>query len=173
MSRYTITEPHPTVTQNTYVHAGRGGAGNHFRAPLTTSPAGVPTPITPTASNTSSSSFASTASTRRFYSGRGGAGNAHSHIDRPTLSFEDEFSRAAKRDRTTALGVGYHVGRGGAGNFALGAGAGVGVGVGPRPVEGDRPGKNRSNSSSSSASARSSSSVGSGILKRLSGVFKN
>ncbi|KUI74204.1 hypothetical protein VM1G_09821 [Cytospora mali] len=111
MPRFTITEPHPTIPTNTYTHAGRGGAGNFFRAPQTTSPAGVPTPITPVTSN---STVASTGSTR-FYSGRGGAGNAHAEIERPTISFEDEFCRADLREQ---LDYGHHVGRGGAGNFA-------------------------------------------------------
>ncbi len=109
-SRYTITEPHPTVAQNSYTHSGRGGLGNFFRAPETTSPSGVPTPATLTtvASNTSS------VSSRRFYSGRGGAGNAHSTIDRPVMSFDEEFNRAEVREKTARMS---HVGRGGAGNI--------------------------------------------------------
>lgn len=111
MPRFTITEPHPTVHQNAYTHAGRGGAGNFFRAPPTTAPSGVPTPITPTMSNSTISSTSST----RFYSGRGGAGNAHFEIERPIISFEDEVSRADMRDQ---MDYGHYVGRGGAGNFA-------------------------------------------------------
>lgn len=111
MARFTITEPHPTVPQNTYTHAGRGGAGNFFRAPPTTSPSGVPTPITPVTTNSTVSSTGST----RFYSGRGGAGNAHSEIERPTISFEDEYSRADLREK---MDYGHYVGRGGAGNFS-------------------------------------------------------
>jgi hypothetical protein len=101
---YTITEPHPTVPQNSYTHSGRGGAGNFFRAPATTSPSGVPTPATRT----------SAASTRRFYSGRGGAGNAHAAGERPVLSFDEEFTRAEVREKTATIS---HVGRGGAGNI--------------------------------------------------------
>ncbi|KAF3760579.1 hypothetical protein M406DRAFT_282324 [Cryphonectria parasitica EP155] len=152
-SRYTITEPHPTVAQNTYIHAGRGGAGNHFRAPLTTSPAGVPTPIHPVATNG-----------RRFYSGRGGAGNAHSHIERPVLSFEDEFSRADRRGQAQAR-FGYHVGRGGAGNFASGLTGG--------PAAGSSSSSKKSRQGSASSSSSSGSSAGSGVLRRLSGVFGN
>ncbi|KAK4251753.1 hypothetical protein C7999DRAFT_27831 [Corynascus novoguineensis] len=110
---YTITEPHPTVPQNSYTHSGRGGLGNFFRAPATTSPSGVPTPatLTTTASNTSSN----TSSTHRFYSGRGGAGNAHrAAADRPVLSFfDEEYARAESREKS---GIS-HVGRGGAGNI--------------------------------------------------------
>ncbi|GAB1315076.1 hypothetical protein MFIFM68171_05286 [Madurella fahalii] len=103
MASYTITEPHPTVPQNSYTHSGRGGAGNFFRAPATTSPAGVPTPAT-----------ASSSSSSRFYSGRGGAGNARPASERPVLSFDEEFARAEARDRAATAG---YVGRGGAGNI--------------------------------------------------------
>ncbi|KAL2196183.1 hypothetical protein P885DRAFT_78521 [Corynascus similis CBS 632.67] len=111
---YTITEPHPTVPQNSYTHSGRGGLGNFFRAPATTSPSGVPTPatLTTTATNTSSN----TSSNRRFYSGRGGAGNAHrATADRPVLSFfDEEYARAESREKKSGIS---HVGRGGAGNI--------------------------------------------------------
>lgn len=147
-SRYTITEPHPTVAENHYIHAGRGGAGNHFKAPLTTPPQGVPTPIHPTVSRASTSSASSTNS-GRFYSGRGGAGNAHSHIERPVMSFEDEFRREEKR-RSQVMG--YHVGRGGAGNFASV--------------------KKVRKASISSVTSDASSSASSRILKRLSATFK-
>ncbi|KAK4241028.1 hypothetical protein C8A03DRAFT_41541 [Achaetomium macrosporum] len=103
-SAYTITEPHPTVPQNTYTHSGRGGLGNFFRAPATTPSSGVPTPATSTSSS----------STRRFYSGRGGAGNAHAAGERPVLSFDEEFQRAEVREKTATIS---HVGRGGAGNI--------------------------------------------------------
>ncbi|KAH6627047.1 hypothetical protein B0J18DRAFT_158319 [Chaetomium sp. MPI-SDFR-AT-0129] len=107
-SYYTLTEPHPTVAQNSYTHSGRGGLGNFFRAPATTAPSGVPTPSTSTTA----------ASTRRFYSGRGGAGNAHSAGVRPVLSFDEEFARAEVRENKKASGgSAIHVGRGGAGNF--------------------------------------------------------
>lgn len=142
MSVYTITEPHPTVAQSTWTHAGRGGAGNHFRAPPTTSPAGVPTPLQQTTSNSSVSS------TRRFYSGRGGAGNAHSQIDRPVMDFADEFSRADKRDQNVQLGSGYHVGRGGAGNFS-----------GSSSKKGRQGSTSSESSNSSSGSVKNSSSI--------------
>jgi hypothetical protein len=102
-SLYTITEPHPTVAKNSYTHSGRGGAGNFFRAPQTTAPAGIPTPapIKP-------------ASSGRFYSGRGGAGNAHASAERPVISFDEEFARAEVREKAATIS---HVGRGGAGNI--------------------------------------------------------
>ncbi|KAK3308004.1 uncharacterized protein B0T15DRAFT_93739 [Chaetomium strumarium] len=108
-SAYTITEPHPTVPQNTYTHSGRGGLGNFFRAPATTPSSGVPTPATSSTTSSNSSS-----STRRFYSGRGGAGNAHAAVERPVLSFDEEFQRAEVREKTATIS---HVGRGGAGNI--------------------------------------------------------
>ncbi|AEO63487.1 uncharacterized protein THITE_2108835 [Thermothielavioides terrestris NRRL 8126] len=114
-SLYTITEPHPTVPQNSYTHSGRGGLGNFFRAPATTSPAGVPTPASSTTA----------ASTRRFYSGRGGAGNAHAAGPRPVLSFDEEFTRAEVRDKTATTS---HYGRGGAGNIISTSGGGEGDG---------------------------------------------
>lgn len=103
MPSYTITEPHPTVPKNSYFHSGRGGAGNFFRAPETTSPSGVPAAALPTTTTTAT----------RFYSGRGGAGNIHSVAERKALSFDEEFQRAEVREKTSTI---THVGRGGAGN---------------------------------------------------------
>lgn len=167
MPSYTITEPHPTVAQNTYIHAGRGGAGNHFRAPQTTSPRGVPTTLPPLASTTSGATAASSASSSgRFYSGRGGAGNAHSQAERPVLSFEDEFSRADRRDKERRS-AGYHVGRGGAGNFATASTPSGVFTVGASKKSA------RSDSASSVASSSSAGSVASGFMRRLSGAFRN
>lgn len=104
---YLITEPHPTILQNTYTHSGRGGAGNTFRAPATTAPSGVPTQVKPVKT-----------SSTRFYSGRGGAGNARAASDRPVLNFDEEFVRADSREKAQTIG---HVGRGGAGNYYTGS----------------------------------------------------
>ncbi|KXX80552.1 hypothetical protein MMYC01_202237 [Madurella mycetomatis] len=146
MALYTITEPHPTVPQNSYTHSGRGGAGNFFRAPATTSPAGVPTPA-PIASTSSSSSSS------RFYSGRGGAGNARSASERPVLSFDEEFVRAEARDRSAPAG---YVGRGGAGNIVAGA-------AGDKSVKKGGDGeKERRNSSGSVGGESQASSASSG-----------
>lgn len=112
---FTVTEPHPTVQANAYTHAGRGGAGNTFRAPSSVTPAaGVPTTLTKTVSHASSSSAASSASFTRFYSGRGGAGNACPSTERRSISLDDEYAYAAAVARSSTSG---HVGRGGAGNF--------------------------------------------------------
>jgi hypothetical protein len=151
-SRYTITEPHPTVPQNSYTHSGRGGLGNFFRAPATTSPSGVPTPFT-------SSSTSSSSSTRRFYSGRGGAGNAHvAAADRPVvLSFaEEELARAETRD--TKASTMMHVGRGGAGNIFNSSKV---------DEENDGESLGRRDSSSTQGSGRSSSSSLAGFWGRV------
>ncbi|KAK5634708.1 hypothetical protein RRF57_010421 [Xylaria bambusicola] len=127
MPRFSIAEPHPTVRQNTYTHSGRGGAGNHFRAPLTTPASGIATtskPLPPSTSN--------------FYSGRGGAGNACVSQKRPVMSFDEEFKLQSQLEQKR---VG-HVGRGGAGNIFDAAS--------PNPQR-----KNSSSSSSSTSSSRS------------------
>lgn len=149
MPRYVVTEPHPTVVQNTYIHAGRGGAGNLFRAPQTTPASGVPTEIKP----------AKAASSGRFYSGRGGAGNVHSAVQRPVLSLDEEYAITEAREKTSLFA---HVGRGGAGNF---------FGGGVHPVEKAEK-KDRKMSVASDASERrdstsSSGSARSGFLQRL------
>lgn len=140
MPSYTITEPHPTVPQNSYTHAGRGGAGNIFRAPATTPASGVPTSTSVTATTTGSSS----SSGSRFYSGRGGAGNARPAAARPVISFDEEY-----RERTVTTSSAGYVGRGGAGNAVASRAGG------------------RKDSDASSGS--DSSSVRSGFWARLKG----
>ncbi|KAH6641657.1 hypothetical protein F5144DRAFT_142249 [Chaetomium tenue] len=147
-SLYTITEPHPTVPQDSYTHSGRGGLGNFFRAPATTSPSGVPTPSHTTKTTTSSSS----STPRRFYSGRGGAGNAHhAQTSAATPSFDEEF---ALRESALTSVVG-HVGRGGAGNVFSSSKGGVdGTGVAlARRDSASTEGSARSEASSSSSSS--------------------
>ncbi|KAI1432095.1 hypothetical protein GGR50DRAFT_627406 [Xylaria sp. CBS 124048] len=137
MPSFTITEPHPTVRQNTYTHAGRGGAGNYFRAPVTTPSSGVPT-----------ESVSLPPSTSNFYSGRGGAGNAHVSKNRPVMSFDEEFKLLNQAEQSR---IGY-VGRGGAGNIY------------------DAATPSRARKGSDGASANSSSSSGS-LLGRVSSAF--
>jgi hypothetical protein len=144
-SHYTITEPHPTVAQNSYTHSGRGGLGNFFRAPATTSPAGVPTPATLTTTITSSST--ASAGSRRFYSGRGGAGNAHSTVERPVLSFDEEFTRAEVREKTARMG---HVGRGGAGNIFASSSSSSASAEAKKSLDGEDLGRRDSNSTTGS-----------------------
>ncbi|KAL2023804.1 hypothetical protein VTK56DRAFT_1071 [Thermocarpiscus australiensis] len=161
MASYTITEPHPTVPMNSYTHSGRGGLGNFFRAPATTSPSGVPTPAT-TSTTTRTTS-------RSFYSGRGGAGNAHAAGERPVLSFDEEFTRAEVRDKTATIS---HVGRGGAGNIFSSLGSSSSNSAKKKKSGDDAASlaslasSSRRDSTSTDGSQRSSS----GFWGRLSGV---
>jgi hypothetical protein len=101
MGRVTVLEPHPTVVKNQYIQSGRGGAGNLFRAPITTPAAGIPT-----------QTQASPPNSACFYFGRGGAGNAHAGPPQPSMSLDEEYDRQLQIEQKP---VG-HVGRGGAGN---------------------------------------------------------
>ncbi|KAH8685572.1 hypothetical protein BGZ60DRAFT_426061 [Tricladium varicosporioides] len=107
MPSYQITEPHPTV--RAYTHAGRGGAGNTFKAPKTSngSSAHGPASLVP---------LESTAP--RFSSGRGGAGNIRNSSEKAIFSFDEELARQQTRDAMDKNGAAWHVGRGGAGNLA-------------------------------------------------------
>jgi hypothetical protein len=158
-NNYYITEPHPTVPQNTYTHAGRGGAGNLFRAPLTTPPTGIPTPFAKPLKASSSGS------STRFYSGRGGAGNIHKSVERPQLSFDEEYAMADARDKASTHG---HVGRGGAGNFYDGSDTIPGVAK-------DRKYSLRTIASNESRrdSISSTGSTRSGFLARLSSIGRS
>jgi hypothetical protein len=99
MSKFIITEPAPSSTS--YIRSGRGGAGNTF--PISALATSAPSTTAP--KKTASSS-------RRFFSGIGGAGNAHAANERPPVSLDDEFrARAAARDKSSG-----HCGIGGAGN---------------------------------------------------------
>ncbi|WYZ41698.1 hypothetical protein EsH8_V_000593 [Colletotrichum jinshuiense] len=104
-SQIFVTEPHPTVAPNTYIYSGRGGAGNIFKAGVTTPAAGITTPLKPAPTPAVNGP-------KRFYSGIGGAGNRHTAQERPVRSFDEDFDRQEVRDRAY---VG-HVGIGGAGN---------------------------------------------------------
>jgi len=99
-SSYIITEPAPSTTS--YIRSGRGGAGNTFRA------------SSPTTRSSSTTSSSHNQQPRRFFSGVGGAGNAHEASERPAVSLDDEVRRMAAREEHAArLG---HCGIGGAGN---------------------------------------------------------
>lgn len=126
MSRYQFPEPQPN---STYLHSGRGGAGNVFRAPRTQ----------PSLSLSKFSSILSSTS-KHFSSGRGGAGNIHcaSRRDTASVSVNEVLTRHSK---FLEDGV-YHTGRGGAGNT----------------IASSRPSTIRTNSSSSVESAQSFSS---------------
>ncbi|KAI3326793.1 hypothetical protein HD806DRAFT_417900 [Xylariaceae sp. AK1471] len=143
MPRFTIAEPHPTVSQNTYTHSGRGGAGNYFRAPATTPSSGIPTEpkvLPPSSSN--------------FHSGRGGAGNAHISAKRPVMSFDEELKLQSQMEQKR---IGY-VGRGGAGNIYDAAT--------PSP-------QRKGSDAASSSSSGSSRSTAGGFLERVSSTFSS
>jgi hypothetical protein len=105
-SQYVLTEHAPTTSS--YIRSGRGGAGNTFRTTSSSRPASVSTTAAAPVPAASSSS------TRRFFSGVGGAGNAHQANERPLLSLDDEVRRmAAREEHAATMG---HCGIGGAGN---------------------------------------------------------
>lgn len=141
-SRYSVTEPHPSTS--TYIHSGRGGAGNAFKAPKTTSgtTARGPASLFDTGLPQTSS---------KFSSGRGGAGNIKPSSEKAIFSFDEELERQTTRQRKIEEGAIYHVGRGGAGNFAN-----------TRTI----PSSSRKDSSSSADSDRS------GFFGRLSNTFE-
>ena len=139
-STYSVTEPHPNVSR--YTHSGRGGAGNTFKAGQISSgatargPASLFGGIIPQTSS-------------RFSSGRGGAGNIKPVSEKAIFSFDEELERQSSREKKLAEGAIYHVGRGGAGNWAS-----------------ISPSSSRKDSSSSDESTRS------GFFSRLSHTFE-
>lgn len=138
MSKFIITEPAPSTTS--YIRSGRGGAGNTF--PISALP--TTTPTTPAPPKSSSS--------RRFFSGIGGAGNAHAANERPALSLDSEYcARAAARDKSTG-----HCGIGGAGNVYVRKPSNAGS---EASIEDD------------DASSRSSMSSKAKLWARVSGTF--
>ncbi|KAK5957741.1 hypothetical protein OHC33_000930 [Knufia fluminis] len=109
-SRYTIVEPHPSVTpRQQYIATGRGGAGNAIKAP---------TAVTRGSDASGPAARASDASLhvprRSFISGRGGVGN-HVHEAPRMFSFDEELQQQMHQAKHVAPV--YHVGRGGAGNL--------------------------------------------------------
>src|SRR5688572_1136991 len=138
MSKFIITEPAPSSTS--FIRSGRGGAGNTF--PISALPA--TTSSAPSPPNASSS--------RRFFSGIGGAGNAHAANERPPLSLDQEFrSRAAAHHKSSG-----HCGIGGAGNVYVRKPSNAGS---EESIEDD------------DASSRSSMSSKAKLWARVSGTF--
>ena len=110
MGAVRITEPHPSVSQSTYLHTGRGGAGNVHNV--------SPSSVTDgrTASGPASRTNLPPPPTNAYYmSGRGGAGNVHTNKERAIFSFDEELALQQKMLEHQAPV--YHVGRGGAGNL--------------------------------------------------------
>ncbi|KAK5081970.1 hypothetical protein LTS08_001852 [Lithohypha guttulata] len=109
-SRYSIVEPHPTVTpRQQYITTGRGGAGNAIKAPAAVTRGSDASGPAARASDASLN-----VSRRSFISGRGGAGN-HIRESPRMFSFDEELNQQMQQSKHIAPV--YHVGRGGAGNL--------------------------------------------------------
>jgi hypothetical protein len=102
---FQLREPTPFAPNAPRIHYGRGGAGNF--APAST------------ARNTQKKSSVPLTNSGLYTCGRGGAGNMHSGSERPMFSFDEEMARERLREDHTAPV--FHVGRGGAGNYARNA----------------------------------------------------
>jgi len=149
---YRLAEPHPTVA--TYTHSGRGGAGNTFKAPITTRGSDASGPASLFKDGLPYNANA------KFSSGRGGAGNVHSNRERTIFSFDEELARQASREMREKEGrAAWHVGRGGAGNMMS------------SPTRSPNGSAARTGSTSSSSSAGSDDSARSTFLRRLSQTF--
>jgi hypothetical protein len=146
---YRVTEPHPSVPSSAYMHSGRGGAGNTFRAPTTTQGSSAWGPP---------SAVALPVSSNKFTSGRGGAGNVHNASERAIFSFDEELERQQNREEHAAPV--YHIGRGGAGNWATNEPT-------SRPHS---PRKSSSSSINTDDSSRGRRSV-EGVFQRISATF--
>merc|ERR1712144_164691 len=88
-SNFQLVEPHPSV--NHYAHAGRGGAGNYFKAPKTSNGSTARGPA-------SLFEHGLPKSKSKFSSGRGGAGNIHSPSERAIFSFDEELQLQKTRE---------------------------------------------------------------------------
>lgn len=113
-SSYRITEPHPSVPASHYIHSGRGGAGNISHIDPKTLTTGKD--ATGPASRTALDGAHASNSSHYYASGRGGAGNIHHNVERPIFSFDEELERQRRMMEHQAPV--FHVGRGGAGNYA-------------------------------------------------------
>ncbi|KAI9684426.1 MAG: hypothetical protein M1829_002236 [Trizodia sp. TS-e1964] len=91
-----------SLTQPAHLHTGRGGVGNSF---------------TPRPNTTVVSRAPASLSRSPFSSGIGGAGNIHNASERAMFSFDEEMAREAAIEAHAAPV--YHIGRGGAGNWAV------------------------------------------------------
>jgi len=114
-STYRIAEPHPSIPATHYIHSGRGGAGNisHIDPKAVTSAQDATGPASRTKLNSNHGALSS----HYYTSGRGGAGNIrNTAAERPIFSFDEELERQRRMMEHQAPV--YHVGRGGAGNFA-------------------------------------------------------
>jgi hypothetical protein len=150
---YRVTEPHPTISGNNNIHSGRGGAGNTFKAPVTTSGPDASGPASRFANGLPSYN-----ANARFVSGRGGAGNVHLNRERAIFSFDEELQRQTTREMMEKEGgASWHVGRGGAGNLMSSR----------SPSRSARKGS----ASSTGSAASNESSKSYGFFRRISQTF--
>lgn len=124
------------------MHAGRGGAGNTFKAPKLSLGSSARGPASLFETGLPQTSY-------KFSSGRGGAGNIHQNSEKKIFSFDEELDRQNSREKRMNEGAVYHVGRGGAGNWTK-----------------SRPESSRKDSTSSVDSGSS------GFFGRLSNTFE-
>jgi len=152
---YRVTEPHPSLPQTTYMHSGRGGAGNtkHIDPTSCSTSTGVTS-----SSFTNSSASRTPAITSSYYAtGRGGLGNMHAAYlsERPIFSFDEELERQARMQASMAPV--YHIGRGGAGNLVASTdGAGMARRTASSLGEGSSSSKASSSAGPSSGAMRTS-----------------
>lgn len=143
-ARYSIVEPHPSVVPSkSYIHAGRGGAGNVTKVPSTVT-------LGPSATGPAArASQASLSKPRHSYSttGRGGAGNVQPSSERAIFSFDEELERQMIQEDNIAPV--FHIGRGGAGNLRHSSNKTSSFAATRRDSE-SSSGSNRSNSSAES-----------------------
>lgn len=108
---FSITEPHPSVpSHTTYIHTGRGGAGNATRI---SSKEVTPGPTATGPPSRVNLKLPKPPSSGHFLTGRGGAGNVHR--ERTIFSFDEEL-RQQQRLQANAAPI-YSTGRGGSGNI--------------------------------------------------------
>ncbi|KAI9825004.1 MAG: hypothetical protein M1819_006515 [Sarea resinae] len=152
-----LTEPHPSVPSTSYIHSGRGGAGNVVHVPANST-----TPSTTASGPAARIPLPAPPANERFAAGRGGFGNMHTNSERAIFSFDEELERQrAIAGREAPV---FHIGRGGAGNA---------VDDHPRPRSGrlnsiDSTASRDSDDSGAGARARRSID---GVLDRLSHTF--
>ncbi|KAI9742702.1 MAG: hypothetical protein M1818_003843 [Claussenomyces sp. TS43310] len=161
-----ISEPQPHGLANHKIHTGRGGAGNTTMPYPTSKPTSTLRHTSNNNNNSSShlshmpthhSTISTTTTSSKFSSGRGGAGNMHPISAASPASFDDELASLSRREDYDTHNA-WHVGRGGAGNWAKGDGGNVGA--------------RRKSSAGSSTSSVSGSERSSGWMARLSSALE-
>jgi hypothetical protein len=134
---YHITEPHPSLPSSHYYHSGRGGAGN---ITYISNPSSI-TPGSSASGPASVTKLSSPSPNAYFMTGRGGAGNVHREKERAIFSFDEELAQQQRlAEHATPV---YHIGRGGAGNWASESGKRKGSAASVSSNESDASGRGR------------------------------